>query len=47
MESANVSARQSKKVLTAVHPTATGVINNKEFLKNYIRYFQVVVELAE
>ena len=45
MESSNVSARASNRRLTAVHLTATGVTNNKEFLEVTHRTFNLMVAL--
>ena len=40
MESANVSARASNRILAALHYATTGVINDKDFLKVTFRAFK-------
>ena len=47
MESANVSAKASNQILTAVHLTATGVTNNKEFLGVTYRTFKKQLKLQK
>ena len=44
MESANVTARVSNRILTTVHLMATGVINNKEFLNVTYRTFKPIMK---